>query len=64
MTLFEKDSFEIQARVKHGLEAERDVQEKGQTVEMLRDQKRDVERKLEQKTTECELKTNEISRLQ
>jgi chromosome segregation ATPase len=32
-------------------------------VEMLKDQKRDVERQLEQKTTECELRTNEISRL-
>jgi len=63
LSLFEKDSFEIQARVKRGLEAERDVQEKGQTVETLKDQKRDIERQLEQKTTECELRTNEISRL-
>ena len=29
----------------------------------MKDQKRDVERQLEQKQTECELKTNEISRL-
>ena len=32
-------------------------------MEALKDQKRDVERVLEQKTTELELKTNEISRL-
>ena len=47
LALFEKDSFEIQARVKRGIEAERDVQVKEQTVESLRDQKRDVERVLE-----------------
>ena len=47
LALFEKDSFEIQARVKRGIEAERDVQVKEQTVESLKDQKRDVERVLE-----------------
>ena len=63
LTLFEKDSFEIQARVKRGLEAEREVQTQGNQVENLKDQKRDVERQLEQKTTETELKQNEILRL-
>ena len=37
LTLFEKDSFEIQARVKRGLEAERDVQVKEEAVENLKD---------------------------
>ena len=64
LTLFEKDSFEIQTRVKRGLEAEREVQNKDQVVEDLKDQKRDVERILEQRTTELELKSNEILRLQ
>lgn len=64
LALFEKDSYEIQARVRRGIEAEKDVQAKEQTVESLKDQKRDVERTLEQKTTEMELKNNEISRLQ
>ena len=64
LTLFEKDSFEIQTRVKRGLEAEREVQYKDQVVEDLKDQKRDVERILEQRTTELELKSNEILRLQ
>ena len=64
LTLFEKDSFEIQTRVKRGLEAEREVQNKDIAVEDLKDQKRDVERILEQRTTELELKTNEILRLQ
>ena len=32
-------------------------------MESLKDQKRDVERILESRTTELELKTNEISRL-
>ena len=36
---------------------------KDQTVESLRDQKRDVERVLETKITELELKSNEITRL-
>ena len=63
LTLFEKDSFEIQARVKRGLEAEREVHTQGNQVENLKDQKRDVERQLEQKTTETELKQNEILRL-
>ena len=64
LALFEKDSYEIQARLRRGIEAEKDVQAKEQTVESLKDQKRDVERTLEQKTTEMELKNNEISRLQ
>lgn len=64
LTLFEKDSFEIQARVKRGLEAEREVNIQGNQVENLKDQKRDVERLLEQKNTETELKQNEIIRLQ
>ena len=64
LTVFEKDSFEIQARVKRGIEAEREVEQKDQTVETLKDQKRDVERQLEQKNTETELKNNEILRLQ
>ena len=64
LSLFEKDSFEIQTRVKRGLEAEREVQNKDQVVEDLKDQKRDVERILEQRTTELELKSNEILRLQ
>lgn len=64
LALFEKDSFEIQARVKRGLEAEKEVQNQGNQVESLKDQKRDVERQLEQKNTEAELKQNEIIRLQ
>jgi len=64
LSLFEKDSYEIQARVRRGMEAENEVQVKDQTVEQLKDQKRDVERTLEQKTTEMELKNNEITRLQ
>ena len=64
LSLFEKDSYEIQARVRRGMEAENEVQVKDQTVEQLKDQKRDVERTLESKTTEMELKNNEITRLQ
>ena len=40
------------------------MQNKDQVVEDLKDQKRDVERILEQRTTELELKSNEILRLQ
>ena len=47
-----------------GLEAEKEVQSQGNQVESLKDQKRDVERQLEQKNTEAELKQNEILRLQ
>lgn len=39
-----------------GLEAEKEVQNQGNQVENLKDQKRDVERQLEQKNTEAELK--------
>ena len=39
------------------------MQVKDQTVEQLKDQKRDVERVLETKITELELKSNEIARL-
>ena len=37
LSLFEKDSFEIQTRVKRGLEAERNVQAKNEAVESLKD---------------------------
>jgi hypothetical protein len=37
LTLFEKDSYEIQARVRRGMEAENEVQVKDQTVEQLKD---------------------------
>lgn len=63
LTLFEKDSFEIQARVKRGLEAEKESQEKDVSLETLKEAKRNVERQLESKTTECELKGTEIARL-
>jgi len=64
LTMFEKDSFEIQTRVKRGLEAERDVQEKQVTMENMKDKERNLERELNKQKTECELKQSEIERLQ
>ena len=63
LTMFEKDSFEIQTRVKRGLEAERDVQEKQVVMENMKDKERDLERELNKQKTDCELKQSEIERL-
>lgn len=63
LTMFEKDSFEIQARVKRGLEAERDNQQKETTMENMKDKERDLERQLNKQITDCELKQSEIERL-
>ena len=60
---FEKDSFEIQARVKRGLEAERDNQQKEATMGTMKDKEKDLERQLNKAVTDCELKQSEIERL-
>ena len=44
---FEKDSFEIQARVRRGIEAEREVETKDKNLGSLKDKERDLQRKLE-----------------
>ena len=63
LALFEKDSFEIQARVKRGLDAERDNQHKEATLGTMKDKERDLERQLSKCVTDCELKQSEIARL-
>ena len=61
--MFEKDSFEIQHRVKRGIEAERDNQQKEVTMENMKDKERDLERQLNKMATDNELKASEIERL-
>ena len=39
---FEKESFEIQARVKRGLDAERESEQKQRTVDEIRDREREL----------------------
>jgi len=63
LAVFEKDSFEIQARVKRGLEAERDNQHKEATLGTMKDKERDLERQFNKVVTDCELKQSEIERL-
>jgi hypothetical protein len=45
--MFEKDSFEIQARVKQGIESERDVETLQANVIGLKDRERSLQRQLE-----------------
>lgn len=63
LTMFEKDSFEIQTRVKRGIEAERDNQQKDFTMENMKDKERDLQRQINKLTTDNELKTSELDRL-
>ena len=63
LQLFEKDSYEIQARVKRGIEAEQETKIKDTQLGSLKDKERDLQRQLDQKETECDLKKNEIERL-
>ena len=64
LALFEKDSFEIQARVKRGIEAERENQQKEETMGTMKDKERDLARQLAKMSTENDLKQSEIERLQ
>lgn len=42
LSMFEKDSFQIQARVKRGLEAEKESQHKDTQLGSLKDKERDL----------------------
>ena len=48
LSLFEKDSFEIQAKVKRGIELSNQSEQAERTVSEMRDRERDLIRQLEQ----------------
>ena len=48
LSLFEKDSFEIQAKVKRGIELSNQSEQVERTVSEMRDRERDLIRQLEQ----------------
>jgi hypothetical protein len=47
LSLFEKDSFEIQAKVKRGIELSNQSEQAERTVSEMRDRERDLIRQLE-----------------
>lgn len=62
LSLFEKDSYEIQARVKQGMESERDVENLQSTVATYRDKERTLSRQLETREQDLKLKQSELDR--
>lgn len=64
LTLFEKDSLEIQSKVKRGVEAQQESSEAQRTIANLRDKERDLTRQLEQQMIQNDLKQSDNERLQ
>ena len=60
---FEKDSFEIQAKVKRGIDLSKESEKVERTVSEMRDRERDLVRQLEQLQVQLELKQSEHDRL-
>lgn len=56
---FEKDSFEIQAKVKRGIDLSKESEKVERTVSEMRDRERDLVRQLEQLQVQLELKQSE-----
>ena len=63
LSQFEKDSFEIQAKVKRGIDLSKESEKVERTVSEMRDRERDLVRQLEQLQIQMELKQSEYERL-
>lgn len=60
---FEKDSFEIQAKVRRGIDLSKESEKVERTVGELRERERDLVRQLEQLQVQMELKQSELERV-
>ena len=59
---FEKESFEIQTKVKRGLEAESETKTAGEAISSLKDTERELQRQLDQANQKMTLKNSELDR--
>ena len=56
LSQFEKDSFEIQAKVRRGIDLTKESEKVERTVSEMRDRERELTRQLEQLEVQMELK--------
>jgi tetrahydromethanopterin S-methyltransferase subunit B len=63
LRLFEKESFEIQARIKRGFEAERENENIVRTVDEYREKERELNRIVEDLKHLMKLKDSDIDRV-
>lgn len=59
---FEKESFEIQTKVKRGLEADAESKTAGAAISSLKDTERELQRELDQANQKMTLKNSELDR--
>ena len=64
LRLFEKDSYEIQAKIKRGFEVEKENEGHSKYIESLRDKERELLRQVEQLKQTIKSKEDEIQRMQ
>lgn len=62
LRIFEKESYEIQAKIKRGFEVERENENIAKAVDTMRDKERDFIRQIEDLKQIIKLKDNEIDR--
>ena len=63
LRLFEKESYEIQARIKRGLEVERENENITKTVDQYREKEREFSRQIEDLKHLVKMKESEIDRV-
>ena len=59
---FEQESFEIQMKVKKGIEAENDNKTHGEAISSLKYQERDLQRQIDTLNQQMTLKNSELDR--
>ena len=62
LRIFEKESYEIQAKIKRGFEVERENENIAKAVDTMRDKERDFIRQIEDLKQVIKMKDNEIDR--
>jgi hypothetical protein len=63
LRIFERESHEIQAKIKRGFEVERENENIGRVMDNLRDKERELTREVEDLKQVIKLKEAEIDRL-
>lgn len=59
---FEKDSFEIQTKIKRGMETEQENKGQDQLISVMKDQERELQRQIDQLKQQMTLKNSEVDR--
>lgn len=59
---FEQESFEIQTKIKRGLEVENENKNAGKAISNLKDNERDLQRQIDSLNQQLALKNSEVNR--